>query len=134
MENRDSFFSNIKGFGLEMFDTTKGFIGDYFKGIFDEVKEEICHTKFCTCINYIGSMLGIVLSIVLMLLIFYHSIGMLFTFCMIGFGLVLGGGIIWLWTHYIDKITKNRVIKILTFPIVLLLILGVILFFKMILM
>lgn len=134
MDNKDSLFNNIKGFSIEMYETTKGIIMDYFKGIFEVIKEEICHTKFCTCINYIGSMLGIVLSILVCLLIFYYSIGMLFTFCMVGLGIILGFGLLWLWVHYIDLFTENRVVKIVTFPLILIVILGIVLFFKMILM
>ena len=134
MENKDSLFNNIKGFSIEMYETTKGIIMDYFKGIFEVIKEEICQTKFCACINYIGSMLGIVLSILVCLLIFYYSIGMLFTFCMVGLGIILGFGLLWLWVHYIDLFTENRVVKIVTFPLILIVILGIVLFFKMILM
>lgn len=124
----------IKGIVTEVRDTFKMIIKEYFGGLVEDIKNEVCKTKFCNCISYIGSMFGIITSIILISLILWYSIGMIFTFLMVGFGFVLGAVILWLWTYIVGKYNINRVLKIVSFPLALLVILGVVFLFKMILL
>lgn len=124
----------IKGIVVEVKDTFLMIIKEYFGDLIEDIKNEVCKTKFCNCISYIGSMFGIITSIILIGLILWYSIGIIFTFLMIGFGFVLGAVILWLWTYFIGKYNINRVLKILTFSLALLVILGVVLLFNMILL
>lgn len=124
----------IKGIVTEVRDTFKMIINEYFGGLIEDIKGEVCKTKFCNCISYIGSVLGIIASVVLFALIMWYSIGMIFAFLMVGFGFILGAVILWLWNYIVSKYNINRVLKIMSFPLALLIILGVVLLFNMILL
>lgn len=124
----------IKGIVTEVKDTFVMITKEYFGGLVEDIKNEVCKTKFCNCISYIGSVLGIIASVVLFTLIMWHSIGMIFTFLIVGFGFILGAVILWLWTYIVGKYNINRVLKIVSFPLALLVILGVVFLFKMILL
>ena len=128
----NNFWQNVKGFSTDMYETTMQIVKSYFGDIFETIREELCKNKFCICVNYIGSLIGIIISTILIGLILFHSFEMLYIFLLIGFGMIVSFGLLWFWVTYINRLTNNRVIKIITFQILLIMILGIVLIFKVI--